>query len=600
MGLAEVGGRILNAAADALQDGLNVARESLRNAGAVTNQPVEEGAARLLVDRAVVASNNTEDGTNPASFTTVPAGAERDLRLARLGASFCVPPAAAQQPPNPPAPNAAGTVLVQTSEVTIRLESTPASDPSDPPIDRIVFDTGGGDDQVRVTRDAKTGATVITVNGERHTVLLSHDNATGGGLATVDGTQHQLSRDDPNNLKIRLGEGNDRLDVGRGVRINLSVEGGAGNDWIRTGAGDDRIEGGEGDDTIQAGAGRDYINGSRGNDRLYGQSGHDTVYGGDGDDLVEGGIGDDYLEGGRGKDHLRGAAGRDVLSGGLDDDLLEGGAGDDRLYAGGGRDRIYGGAIGDRRNTARDIAYAQQGEDTVARGTNVVNVELTGTPGSRALRIVGSPEFVERVEQDIEFLRSSPDGRQMLDAFDSAYDRSRSPLRDLPFIGHLFRDGNTVTIQELTEEDNGFADWSRRTAGGPHPFLDASGNPGASDNATISYNTRLNQIYDPDPNVASDRWKYFDPVVVLYHEMSHSYNIVTGTFQDGTYTGTGPDSGAVNNNERQAVGLPNSGVTFDNDFDPSTPNSRNNPRPLTENGLRGEMNRQARPTYGDS
>ncbi len=99
MGLAEVGGRILNAAADAVQDGLNVARETLRNAGAVTNQPVEEGAARLLVDRAVVASNNAEDGTNPASFTTAPAGAERDLRLARLGASLCVLPSAAPQQP---------------------------------------------------------------------------------------------------------------------------------------------------------------------------------------------------------------------------------------------------------------------------------------------------------------------------------------------------------------------------------------------------------------------------------------------------------------------------------------------------------------------
>jgi hypothetical protein len=246
------------------------------------------------------------------------------------------------------------------------------------------------------------------------------------------------------------------------------------------------------------------------------------------------------------------------------------------------------------------VAYAQRGEDTVAQGTTLVNVVLTGTPGGRALRIVGSPEFVERVEQDVEFLRSSPDGRQMLEAFDAAYDRSRSPLRGLPFIGHLFRDGNTVTIRELTEEDNGFADWSRRTAGGPHPFLDASGRPGASDNATISYNTRLNQIYDPDPNTASDRWKYFDPVVVLYHEMSHSFNIVTGTFQDGTYSGTGPDSGVINNNERQAVGLPNSGVPFDNDFDPSTPASRNNPRPLTENGLREEMNRPPRPTYGDS
>ncbi|HEV7890294.1 MAG TPA: M91 family zinc metallopeptidase [Pyrinomonadaceae bacterium] len=595
MSLAEIGGRIVNAASDALQTGLNVARETLRNS--VASQPVNEGAARLVTNRAVTASGNTGGGAARASF--LPSGLERDVRLARTSASLGNVPSAAQQQPTPAAQNANETVLVQTQEVTIKRETTPASDPNDPPIERIVFDTGAGDDNVQVTRDTKTGATIITVNGERHTVQLSHDNSTGGGLATVDGKQYQLSRDDPNNLKIRLGDGNDRLEVGSGVRINLTVEGGAGNDFIRTGAGDDRIEGGAGDDEIHAGAGRDYINGSLGNDRLYGEAGHDTIYGGDGDDTVDGGAGDDYLEGGRGRDHLLGAAGRDVLSGGLDDDLLEGGANDDRLYAGGGRDRIYGGLSTDKRNTARDVAYAQN-EDTVAAGTTVVNVVLTGTPGSRALRIVGSPEFVERVEQDIEFMRSSPDGRQMLEAFDRAYDTTRSPLRSLPLVGSLFKDGNTVTIQELTEEDNGFADWSRRTTGGPHPFLDANGNPGASDNATISYNTRLNQVYGPDPNKASDRWKYFDPVVVLYHEMSHSYNIVTGTFQNGTYNGTGPDSGVIPNSERQAVGLPNSGVLFDNDFNSSTPTSRDNPRAQTENGLRAEMNRPARPTYGNS
>jgi len=391
MSLAEIGGRIVNAASDALQTGLNVARETLRSSVA-TNQPVAEDAAQLVTNRAVVASNNTGETSAPA-----PSGFEQDVRLARTNAGLGNVPAAAQAQPNSAASNATETVLVQTKEVTVKRETTPAADPNDPPIERIVFDTGAGDDRVRVTRDAKTGATVINVNGERHTVRLSHDNSTGGGLATVDGKQYQLSRDDPNNLKIRLGDGNDRLEVGSGVRVNLTVEGGAGNDLIRTGAGDDRVEGGAGDDEIHTGAGRDYVNGSLGNDKLYGESGHDTVYGGDGDDLVDGGSGDDYLEGGRGRDHLLGATGRDVLSGGLDDDTLEGGANDDRLYAGGGRDRIYGGLSTDKRNAARDVAYAQQNEDTVAAGTAVVNVVLAGTPGGRSVRIVGSPEFVERV-----------------------------------------------------------------------------------------------------------------------------------------------------------------------------------------------------------
>ncbi len=495
--------------------------------------------------------------------------------------------------------------MLQTKEVTVKIISTPAASdpgqPAPPPIERVVFESGAGDDKIKITRDPKTGATVINVNGERHTFQSQHDNATGGAIVTVDGKKETLARDDANVLKIRAGDGNDTVTVGKGVKIRLTIEGGGGDDYIEGGDGDDILEGGAGNDTIKGGAGRDYINGGAGNDKLYGGAGRDVIYGGDGDDYIEGNAGDDYLEGGKGNDHLLGGAGNDVLSGGLGDDVLEGGANNDVIYAGGGKDQIFGGVRGDKKSTGKDKVYAQA-EDTVdnLKTTARVNVELVGTPGSRSVRIEGSPEFVERVEQDIEMLRSSPNGRQMLTAFDKAFDSTRSPMSALPLIGGLFNNGNTVTIKELTEEDNGFADWSRRTTGGPDPFLTATGQPGPSDDATISYNPRLNSFYDPDPTKAKDAWKYIDPVVVLYHEMSHSYNIVTGTFQNDTYVGTGPDSGNVPNSERQAVGLPNSGVLFDNDFNPATPPSRDNPRAQTENGLREEMGRQQRPTYGDS
>ncbi len=175
MSLAEIGGRIVNAAADAVQNGLNVARETLTGA-AVTNRPVDEGAARLVVSRAVSASNNN---ATPSAFTSTPTGVEREVRLARTGAILRNVPSAAQQQ-NPTTQGASESVLVQTNEVTIKRETTPASDPSEPPIERIVFDAGAGDDRVQVTRDAKTGATVITVNGERHTVLLDRRRARRG------------------------------------------------------------------------------------------------------------------------------------------------------------------------------------------------------------------------------------------------------------------------------------------------------------------------------------------------------------------------------------------------------------------------------------
>ena len=87
------------------------------------------------------------------------------------------------------------------------------------------------------------------------------------------------------------------------------------------------------------------------------------------------------------------------------------------------------------------------------------------------------------------------------------------------------------------------------------------------------------------------------PVVVLYHEMSHAYNGVTGTFQPGTYRGTGPDNGEVPNAERQAVGLETSAPAYDFDGDPTTPKTTANPDHLTENGIRGELGLPDRPSY---
>lgn len=604
MGLLEIGEQFVNRTQEIIQDGVDVAQQTIRNLTGVqqdANAPQDADAMRLVSNRAVVSSNNNGATMQPV-VSQNQAELNQQLQSARTASAFN---AGGGTGGTGTTPGTTERVLQQTKNVTIKIVSTPAASdpgqPTPPPIERVVVESTTGDDQIKITRDPKTGATLINVNGEQHTFQTQHDNTTGGALVTIDGKQQQLARDDSNQLQIRAGDGNDTVEVGKGVKINLTISGGNGDDNIQGGDGDDILEGNAGNDTIKGGAGRNYINGGAGNDKLYGGTGRDVIYGGDGDDQLEGNAGDDYLEGGKGNDHLKGGAGRDVLSGGLDNDTLEGGANNDVIYAGGGTDQIFGGERTDKKSTGTDTVYAQK-EDTVdkLKTTTTVNVELVGTPGSRSVRIEGSPEFVERVEQDIEMLRSSPNGRQMLAAFDKAYDSTYSPLSALPIFGGLFNNGNTVTIKELTEEANGFADWSRRTAGGPHPFLTPTGQPGASDDATISYNPRLNSLYSPNPNVAKDAWKYTDPVVVLYHEMSHSYNIVTGTFQNDTYTGTGPDSGVIANSERQAVGLPNSGVLFDNDFNPATPTSRDNPRAQTENGLREEMGRPQRPTYGDS
>jgi hypothetical protein len=604
MGLAEIGQQLANQVNEAVQAGIERARETVARLAqpSVSTEPQDANAMQLVNNRAVISSNNSVTSTSsvPGQQTELDAR----VQLARTNAQVN---SAAGGTTSASSSATSETILVSTKEVTIKRTSTPAADPSDAPIERIVVDAGGGDDQIRVTRDAKTGATVINVNGERHTIRTSTYIAANGdenAQVEVDGKPQQFGRNDPYLVTIRAGEGNDTLLVSQNVRLNFTLEGGAGNDRIQGGAGNDRIEAGDGDDNVNGGGGRDYINGSRGNDKLYGSAGHDTIYGGDGNDYIQGNAGEDYLEGGRGRDHVLGGAGHDVLSGGRDNDTLEGGHGNDKLYAGEGTDKLYGNTAANRnsrRATGRDTIYSQRG-DTVGRdaGTTNINVELAGTPGSRGVRIEGSPEFVERVEQDIEFLRSSPTGRQMLTEFDKAYDSSRDPKSSWWLVGGLFNDGNTVTIRELSEEDNGFAaatDYSKTE-------LDPrTGQPGDGSDVIISYNTQLNQLGLRDPKNPADSWRDFDPVVVLYHEMAHAYDDVNGVMQPyAQYQAKNPNDRdlrdiGMQNRERQAVGLENDGIPYDFDGDPKTPKTTANPHALTENGLRDELGRRRRPRY---
>ncbi len=407
--------------------------------------------------------------------------------------------------------------------------------------DQLVVTTKGtGNDDVQVTQ-RDDGTLDVSVNGESYEMRLAENQE----------------------LTLRTGAGNDTINVAPNVKVNIVVDGGAGDDSITTGAGDDRIDGGAGDDTISTGAGRDDIFGNTGNDKIEAGAGDDVVYGGDGDDTMLGNDGVDFLEGGKGKDDLDGGAGKNMLSGGLDDDIIRSGADGNRIYTGGGTDTVEG-------VTNSDKVYAQQGVDAVNfaagqrdNGQVVVNVELNSKLGTQGVKVEGSDAFRQRVEAEIEFLRSSPNGQQMLAEFDAAA-----------------ANGNTVTIKELANEQNGYA----QTLGRGDAEI-SNGKAGEGSDVQISYNPSFHMDAFPAP------------VVVLYHEMSHAYNGVNGTFQPGTYSGTGPDNGQVPNAERQAVGLETSAQPFDFDGDPSTPATTHNPIDLTENGLRRELGLPDRPSY---
>lgn len=456
--------------------------------------------------------------------------------------------------------NATGTRLPsgQTPDgKTIRTSQLPQGEQAGITREQTIAEAGFG--QTYVSSDQL----VVTTKGTGNDDVQVAQRDDGTLDVSVNGESYEVRLAENQELTLRTGAGNDTINVAPNVKVNIVVDSGAGDDTITTGAGDDRIDAGAGNDTISTGAGRDDIFGSTGNDKIEAGAGDDVVYGGDGDDTMLGNDGVDFLEGGKGMDDLDGGAGKNMLSGGLDDDILRSGSDGNRIYTGGGTDTVEGA-------TNSDKVYAQQGTDAVNfasgvrdNGQVVVNVVLDGKLGTQGVKVEGSEAFRQRVEAEIEFLRSSPNGQQMLAEFDRAA-----------------ADGNTVTIRELANEQNGYA----QTLGRGNAEI-SNGKAGEGSDVIISYNPSFHMDAFPAP------------VVVLYHEMSHAYNGVNGTFQPGTYRGTGPDNGQVPNAERQAVGLETSAQPFDFDGNPNTPATTHNPIELTENGLRRELGLPDRPSY---
>ncbi len=411
--------------------------------------------------------------------------------------------------------------------------------------DKVVVNTGAGKDNVTVDQRAD-GTLDVQINGKKYEITLGPGQELG----------------------INTGAGDDVVKATSKVTVNMDVNGGDGNDKITTGSGLDRVDGGAGNDIINTGAGRDDVFGNSGNDTIDAGDGNDVVYGGDGNDILRGGKGNDYLEGGKGNDVLEGGQDKDVLSGGLGNDTLRGGHGNDTVYTGAGADKV-------EVQAGNDKIFGQSAEDkiTTAKGASnkLEEVDMSASLGS-SITVQGSAAFQQRVDADIEMLRGSVNGRQMLSELDRAADPTKG-------------NGMSVTINELQNERNGSAGPVT-----PPTYLqtNAAGvtTAGTGANTTVQYN----------PSNHSEDFQV--PVAVLYHELSHAYNGVNGTAQRGTYTGApgDPDNG-VNNDERQAVGLNNSGAAFDFDRNPTTPNTTANPAALTENGLRGEMGVPLRPSY---
>ena len=128
---------------------------------------------------------------------------------------------------------------------------------------------------------------------------------------------------------------------------------------------------------------------------LDGGAGDDFLTGGDGNDTLLAGGGDvNFLKGGRGNDTLTGAAAEDDLDGGSGNDNLSGGAADDYLYGGSGTDIMDAGADGD----IGDEVYAVDGEhDTVDCSGGTDDEVFVDFISGSLLDTISNCEFVRNV-----------------------------------------------------------------------------------------------------------------------------------------------------------------------------------------------------------
>ncbi|MEM6453708.1 MAG: M91 family zinc metallopeptidase [Acidobacteriota bacterium] len=378
-------------------------------------------------------------------------------------------------------------------------------------------------------------------------------------------------------LKVRGGAGDDTITVddsvtGRPIddpfvgRASITYEGGAGNDTMSgsNNAGETFI-GGEGNDIIDGRGGDDYAEGGLGNDHIDGGDGRDVLYGGQDQDTIFGGAGRDYVSGGRGHDELFGDAGNDTVAGGMGNDMVNGGDGIDTLLGnsnepnqvgtagnrgdvldgGGGGDRMIYGPNTEIRRDARDAAPIQVDPNTRGPGGDLLGASID---------VQGSAEFVDRLEEDLEVIRSTESGQELLDVLDGA--------------------GQRTVIREQEGTNTAYG----RRLGNPTPR-----GYGASvymDPQIFDLNAVRTPVRNPEEHFLRPS------TVTLQHELFHAWD-----YMEGGTARLGETNGTVNM-EFRAVGLP-----YDQTRDGIPDALPNSISGYSENAFRNELGMPLRNHY---
>jgi Effector protein/RTX calcium-binding nonapeptide repeat (4 copies) len=352
----------------------------------------------------------------------------------------------------------------------------------------------------------------------------------------------ELTGEQAANLVIRTGGGEDFVGISPDVAVRVTVWTGEGNDAVGM-------------------PGQSYSS------RL-GGGGDDLIFTGGGDDRVEGGAGDDDLFGGRGYDEVQGSDGTDKVT--------------------------------------------AETQDLVIDGETYVTIELTGDPGSYAIDLDTKPEWMtdaewavwrERIDADIEFLRTTHTGRPSLTALDQAargedFNADDQTIRILPYTVPTYDGPRVASFDEYAEA-----------------LLNHENLPRAERNPVDTLTWRTGSYHD-DAYVGyghtdTTDFGFGQPSLYLHHELSHGF--------DGLHGGISPSeevSPSVgyfytevlrdrNGNEIERIDvtrweLNSVGFDLDGSGDPDTVEAADgtvHPDYFTENALRQELRRPWRDSY---
>ncbi|UII74319.1 M91 family zinc metallopeptidase [Pseudomonas sp. HN11] len=460
--------------------------------------------------------------------------------------------------------NDAGPIKISANQpfkdggVEIELQVTGGGSKSQRPREEVLFiKTGDGADKVDVRRSADGGVSV-NINGKTYDIPISSDGGPG------------------KKILIQTQEGADTVVVAHNVKLQTRVDLGNGNNTFCAGSGSTQVLSGTGDDNIQLGSGVGYVEDHGGNNQFKAGSGYSVMYGlGQGNNDFQAGDGGSYMLGAGDRNRFRGGSGHNTMVALRGESVLEGGSGQNVFYTGKSQATVTS------KNDV-DITYGKK-EDHITRTEKSKYVEVKPSDaGRKGFVIEGTPQFKARVEAELEMLRGSPVGQQMLEQMDKA----AAPVTIV--------EGDKGDFYQYRRPELAFeSPESRDRQDAAHGYL-TNKKPGLpAENSVLTYDRAFTQEDYKRP-----------PINSLFHEMAHAYNGANGTSIPGeTYVGPHPSDPDrphyEDNSERQAVGLPTDGEPYDFDGDPTTPPTSTNPSPFNENALYKEMGKPLRTRYFD-